>query len=198
MVSDIHALIQQFLQPQTVTALVTAEQTASADRYLKAGVVPFVREDPYRFYLMKPHAKIAGLGEPAFQLCKGTRMHHVPNVGWRDIRESGSRMPQMETLIQTALREGMEELGLKPDNIARLFDVGPYGFSSATTGKSKEMWLFAAEINDPDDFLAEREVAGGTAARQWLSAGEFDVVGRQDHRYILEDIESRLAAFYKE
>ena len=95
----------------------------------------------------------------------------------------------MESLAETALREGIEELGLRLKNIKQLLDVGPYRFSSATTGKSKEMWLFAAEMAS-GDFSAD--VAPTTAERVWLSLEEFDIAGREDHRYILRDIESKL------
>ena len=186
--------------------------------YTKAGVVPFLR-DPYRYYLMKPMAKNLELDAPEFQLCKGTRMMKIDDA-WVDIpssfpsppvgeagakrrergclNEGSSKIPPLpqgerevvlESLAATALREGIEELGLKLKNIKELFDLGPYGFSSATTGKSKEMWLFAAEMAQ-DDF--SDEVAETTADRTWLTMPEFNVAGREDHRYILRDIEKKL------
>lgn len=163
---DIHARIQQFLQQQTIHAI---GRGGYSEAFTKAGVVPFMR-GPYRYYLMKPVAKNLERGLPEFQICKGTRENQ-------------------ETPTQTALREGVEELGLKIQNIKQLFDVGLYGFSSATTGKSKEMWLFAAEMKS-EDF--SDEVESTTAERGWFSLQEFEVVGREDHRYILRDIENKL------
>lgn len=196
MMSDNHALISTFLQQQVIASLLIQEE--GTERFTKAGIVPFVRVTPRQYYVMKPGSKIPSLGEPSFQLCKGTRMHYMPGVGWRDIRESQEAMPQKERLIETALREGIEELGLKLENIVRLLDVGPYGFSSATTGKSKAMWLFAAEIKAQQDFLPAHAIATSTADRAWVTLDRFNIVGRDDHRYILKDIESKLAMYYKE
>lgn len=198
MVADIHAQIHSFLQQQTIKTLLLKDELPPTERFLKAGVVPFMRESPYRFYTMKPKSTISGLGEPPFQICKGTRMHLLPDVGWRDIKENKERAQQQETLLQTALREGIEELGLKLDNIRQLFDVGGYGFSSATTGRNKEMWLFAAEMKSESDFLPKAQIAPSTAECKWLSTQEFGVVGRDDHRYILKDIAAKLATYYKE
>lgn len=168
------------------------------DRYNKAGVVPFVcDEDGFRFYIMKPRSTAPELGIPPFQVCKGTRMHHVPGAGWCDMRE-GMNAADKETLIETGLREGIEELGLKLENIDALYDMGAFGFSSATTGKAKQMWLFAVSVKDEDDFLHEREVAITTEARQWMTAKEFAACGREDHRYILEEMEARLTKHFKE
>ena len=49
--SNIHALIQSFLQQQTVIPLGTGEGAGIT----KAGVVPFMRApDGFRFYVMQP------------------------------------------------------------------------------------------------------------------------------------------------
>lgn len=160
--------------------------------------MPFVRdEDGFRFYGMKPRSTAPELGIPPFQVCKGTRMHRVPGVGWCDMRQ-GMHAADMETLIETALREGIEELGLELENIAGIYDMGAFGFSSATTGKPKQMWLFAAEMMDENDFLHDREVALTTEDRRWFTAQEFAAHGREDHRYILKEMETRLMQHFKE
>ena len=195
---DIHAAVRRFLQEKTVISLVGDPEGFSPETYTKAGVVPFIRhEGGYRFYVMKPHFTIPELGAPAFQLCKGTRMQPVPGVGWQDIRGENAG-PDSETLEQTALREGVEELGLKLSNISALYDLGPYEFRSATTSKPKRMWLFAARIIDSGDMLPDSAVEESTDERQWLSASEFAVVGRADHRYILDDMEVRLGSYIRD
>jgi hypothetical protein len=181
---DIHARIQQFLQQQTIHP----SSEGAGDAIIKAGVVPFLRH-PYRYYLMKPVAKNAGLDAPKFQLCKGTRMHRLPDGTWQDMQD-GKDGEIKETLAETALREGIEELGLELEHIQQLFDMGPYDFSSASTGRAKKMWLFAAEMR-LEHFSAE--VAATTAERGWLGLDEFSVAGREDHRYILRDIERKLS-----
>jgi hypothetical protein len=194
MSDSIHALIQTFLQQHTAMSLHGKPQEGV---YTKAGVIPFLRQDDgFSYYVMRPQTKMPELGEPPFQLCKGTRMHHVETLGWRDVKEPIAPDAKLETLVATALREGVEELGLKLDNILQLFDVGPYGFSSATTGKSKTMWLFAAEVGNSANFLSASEIASSTADRSWMRVSEFDVVGREDHRYILTSIDAKLAAAF--
>ena len=219
---DVHARIQSFLQQKTVVRLAPSAEILPDDQYLKAGVVPFVRQKgAISFLLMKPVPKRPGLGAPAFQLCKGTRMEFVDGKGWMDIssplplREGlGGGVPSSsvirhpssistplpnppsqggrETLLATALREGIEELGLKLNAITAIIDVGPYVFSSARLGNEKHMWLFAAELRSMDDILPMDQVEKTTAERGWLTLDEFTVVGRDDHRYILQDIAAKL------
>ncbi len=190
--SDIHALIRDFLQQQSVLFSPSPFE-GEGDDYVKAGVIPFLTGKPLRFYVIKPKGMIPGLGSPPFQLCKGTRQYHVPGVGWRDIKDGiGATSKDKETLAETALRESIEELGLELRNIAKLYDMGGYGFTSATTGQGKKMWLFAAEMKAERDFLPDAAVAAATSERKWLEAAEFAVVGRDDHRYILADIEAKL------
>lgn len=195
MTENIHALIQHFLQLKTV-ALLADPPPLPEDRYIKAGIVPFLRDaEGFRFYLMRPKGKLPALGQPQFQFGKGTRQHRA-DIGWQDIKE-GKPIGEKETLAATALREGIEELGLKLANIGELYDIGGYRFSSATTGKPKDMWLFAAQMASPEDFAAAAQVADTTEERKWLSSAEFGIVGRPDQHYILRDIEARLIAHLK-
>ncbi len=194
MTDDIHALIRGFLQQRSVTSL-EGPPLLAPESFTKAGVLPFIREkNSFRFYFMKPAGKVPELGEPLFQLCKGTRMQLIKDVGWRDIKEFSTLTGEKETLLETALREGIEELGLVLPNIETLFDLGGFEFTSATTGKNKYMWLFAAEMKNPGDFST---TASSTAECKWLWPQEFEVGGREDHRYIVHDIESRLSQYYK-
>lgn len=219
---DIHALIHDFLQQQTVVSLVADTYGRQDAQFIKAGVVPFLRirggqqTDPalsashgagqkaapetyhYSYYVMKPVARHRGLAKPQFQLCKGTRMHYEPQSGWVDMRDGQTPNAKHESLAATALREGMEEVGLALENVAKLYDVGPYRFSSAKTGVERHMWLFAAEVKEGQRFAPTAALAATTDACNWLSLAEFTVVGRDDHLYILRDIEAKLKAHYKE
>jgi 8-oxo-dGTP pyrophosphatase MutT (NUDIX family) len=186
--SDVHARVHAFLQDVSVVPLFSGSPQG---RILKAGVVPFVRSGGYRFYLMKPVARHANLVAPSFQLCKGTRMHRSDGQ-WRDLHEDDTKTGEQESLAATALREGIEELGLKLENITSLFELGGYMFSSAKSGNKRQMWLFAAEMKNEADFLPDAQVASTTAARQWLTLAEFDKIGREDHRPILHDIAAKL------
>jgi ADP-ribose pyrophosphatase YjhB (NUDIX family) len=198
MASDIHALIRAFLQQQNVVSLVELSPLVP-DSYTKAGLVPFLNADGLSYYFMKPKSSMPERGEPPFQLCKGTRQHFQKGKGWRDIKESlvVRNILDKETLAETAIREGVEELGLELPNIVRLFDLGGFEFSSTTTGKKKYMWLFAAEIKDRECFMSAAQIADTTEARKWLPAEEFAVAGREDHRYIVEEMETRLRRYFK-
>lgn len=197
MVTDVHAKIHAFLQQCSMVKLHGHTPQMAISAYNKAGVVPFLRGRPWKFLLMKPVAKHAHLSPPAFQLCKGTRMQHLPS-GWRDIRDSETPTGGLEPLPVTALREGLEELGLVPSSITKLIDVGPYVFSSAISADAKHMWLYAAQVEDEAALLPHSEIASTTAAREWMSLETFARHGRADHRPILEDIATRLAAHYGE
>lgn len=123
-------------------------------------------------------------------------MYKSPASGkWKDMRAREKiENVEMEALAATALREGHEELGLLPGSIIQLYDTGPYRFSSAQSGKEKHMWMFAAEVTGRDIFLPASHVAATTADRGWFNAEAFHVVGREDHLYILDDIQAKLTA----
>ncbi len=194
-----HAAIEAFLQQQSITRLWEDVHSHTITHYNKAGVLPFVREGGFSYFFMKPVSTSPDLGEPPFQICKGTRQYQMPDGTWQDIRDGiGQHADMKETLAATALREGIEELGLKLDNIHQLMDMGAFNFSSATTGKTKYMWLFAAEIRQPDNFLSAAETTPSTQERKWLNCADFGVVGRKDHLYILKAIEASLQAHFKE
>jgi hypothetical protein len=194
MIADLHSLIGQFLSAHTVEPLAAIAPPVQVERYIKAGVVPFIATPAgYRYYMMKPAARRRELDLPPFQLGKGTRMYCPDGQGWRDMRDKGAET-HCETLLQTGLREGIEELGLRLTNICTLYDAGPYRFASASSGKPKHMWLYAAHVHSPDDFLPASQIESSTADRSWLSLNEFMANGRVDQQYILRDIEARIAA----
>lgn len=192
----LHAKIQDFLTRHPIIPLLSADSQAERDRFIKSGVVPFVRHDGYRFFMMKPVPRRPGLGAPMFQICKGTRMHYIEGRGWEDLRDDTASPGRKETLPATAIREGIEELGLKLESFRQMFDVGPYTFASAKTGMTRGMWLFALELHSMDDVLPMSDVAPTTAERCWLGLEQFMVVGRDDHRYILGDIAAKLRAYH--
>lgn len=143
---------------------------------------------------MKPVAKHTHLAPPALQLCKGTRMQHWPGKGWRDVRDGMKPQHPLEPLVVTALREGIEELGVELSGIRALQDLGPYAFSSSVSSDAKFMWLYAAEMHSESALLPDTHVAATTAQRAWLDLKSFEAQGRADHVPILRDIASRLAA----
>ena len=193
--SELYARIHTFLQQQSIMPLLRDVAPFPDQQYMKAGVVPFVREDGFEYMLMKPLTHDP-LNPPAFQICKGTRMYLHRGSGWRDMKAGDEGAEGKETLPVTALREGIEELGLPLEMITKTFDVGPYKFTSERTGKNKYMWLYALEMGSKEHFLPLSEIANTTADRAWLRFEQFDVVGREDHRCILQNIEEKLQQEY--
>ena len=190
--TELHARIQSYLQQQTVPPLHSV--TPQADHfYNKAGTVPYISGSQKRFLVMKPVAKHAHLPPPQYQLCKGTRMHKL-ETGWHDLADGQLPTGTPETLLATALREGVEELGLIPEAIKALYDVGPYAFASAKSQTPRYMWLFASELPLETALLPMLEVAGTTAERRWMTLEEFAQEGRDDHIAILSDIATKLEA----
>lgn len=153
----------------------------------KAGIVPFMRA-PMRYYVMTPIAAKPELGLPEFQLCKGTRMYHHEGT-WRDMKGAVPEGVELEALPATALREGMEELGLKLSNIAMLHALGEYRFTSATSRTEITLWMLAAEMKNANDFTTPH---ASTASCAWMTLAEFQKQGRPDHAHILGLIESAL------
>jgi len=194
-----HDMIQAYLQQRTVVSLIPrSSYLNSPDRFLKAALVPFIRRAGLDYYFMKPRAAREELGAPEFQICKGTRMHYINGIGWRDMKEELSPTDNAEpedfreTMLESALREGREELGIDFQNIVGIFDMGAHSFTSASTGKTKQMWVFAAEVIDANDFLPAQEIADTTAQREWFSADEFSKIGRADHKPVIADINAKL------
>ena len=190
--TELHARIQSYLQQQTVPTLHSV--TPQPDHfYNKAGTIPYICGTQKRFLVMKPVAKHAHLPPPQYQLCKGTRMHKL-ETGWHDLADGQQPSGIPETLLATALREGIEELGLIPEAIKVLYDVGPYAFASAKTQTPRYMWLFASELPNETELLPMPEVATTTAERRWMTLEEFSKAGREDHIDILCDIATKLEA----
>lgn len=181
---DERLAIRSLLATSPPTVLSAGE--AHAPAFIgKAGIVPFIPDattENWRFYVMRPIPKKPELGAPPLQLGKGTRMVQIGSK-WKDIRKD--QLPEdatdIEPLAETALREGIEELGLHLDNITRLWDLGPHSFRSASKGEVKWMWLFAARVHDPAHFLPDSAIAKSTAERRWISLGEARGMLRADH-----------------
>jgi 8-oxo-dGTP pyrophosphatase MutT (NUDIX family) len=204
--------IRQFLYAHPPIPLPPEDREAPEDRITKAALVPYMlhRSDDviplsFRFYVMRPEHRIIELGPPPLQICKGTRMKRKPVAEkvplWKDVRWRDMNLTQkdyvMESLAETALREGIEEVGLKLDNVLGLFDAGAAYFASAKTGLKKVMWLFAAEVKQEDDFGPPDPLRAKTAERRWCTLEEFASEGREDHLRIMQTLSARLQHYYR-
>jgi hypothetical protein len=164
----------------------------------KAGVLPlYIPETgPVRFYVMQPQSSYPDLGPPEFQIAKGTRRMRVSGK-WRDISSRDfpiTDLSRAEDLLMTAMREGKEEIGLRTENIRRLFWGKRFAFASATQGFERSMMLFVVEVHHPDHFDEPDAYSAKTAARRWLTLAECQELTRPDHRAIVEALVERLCA----
>lgn len=166
---------------------------------IKVGILPFVQEnmpsgESLKIMVMKPHAEKEILGSPKFQIAKGTRRINISGR-WCDMRADDLLYADEsfhEPLIETALREGREEIGLRPNNIKCLYDLGGFTFVSASKGTKKLMHLYAAEIIDTRNFGKFEET---TSETRWMTAAEFDEKGREDHATIVNAAVGRLSNY---
>lgn len=167
----------------------------SATTAAKAGVLPFVREGGQRIYLlMRPLARKPEAGPPPFQIAKGSRLAYLGGR-WLDSKEDSDillRSDATESILITALREGVEELGLNLAH-ARMVHLGrEFPFISASTGVTKQVWVNAVEMNGRDCLHGE-ELAD-TAEIRWMTPEEAGPLCRPDHWPIVKAIDTALEA----
>lgn len=181
-----HPEIQAFLTRRPVSS-------ETAPQITKAGIIPFSRSSSgaLHYLVMTPVAAKPELGLPEFQLCKGTRMY-LGVQGWCDMRGSVPEGAVLEPLAATALREGIEELGLMLEALQTLYPLGAFQFTSATSRKDLVMWMMAAELHDREAMLPLEAVAQTTASRRWMTLAEFQREGRPDHAHILSLAEEKI------
>lgn len=179
---------------------VTELGTTPDDTVIKAGVVPFVwnkRIKRYEYLVIKPRAdKQDVLGLPPFQICKGTRMFKDNTGSWEDMRGGMGIGMACESLIMTAFREGVEELGIDLDNIHNIIDLGVHEYTSATTGKQERVQLYGLALHTKEELKGKEHIEETIDSRQWMSLANFLTQGRRDYHRVLWAIESQLAKMH--
>jgi len=166
----------------------------------KAGVIPYyIQGGKLYYYLMKPIGANPELGDPGFQIGKGSREILIDGewVNYRPREHKSLASPRtLESLYVNALREGIEEIGLEMANIQAIQEWGVVEFKSERSGNIKTMWLFLAEIENPEHFGEPDEEHGNTESRGWFALGdETDADIRPDHKQVLQTIEPALIRF---
>ncbi len=134
----------------------------------KCGVLPYrVVNGRIEYYLFEPKGTKPELGPAGFQIAKGTRESHDG---------------EQESLIVTALREGIEEIGLPLDSIDKAGNWGEVEFTSASKGTKKSMWLYPLKMDEAVEFNEPDAIHAATVAREW-----FDIQNREESRKIRPD-----------
>jgi 8-oxo-dGTP pyrophosphatase MutT (NUDIX family) len=163
----------------------------------RAGVVPFCGS-PRGFLFMTPRHK-PGRTRPKDQIAKGGRL--VLHDGeWKDLRDRDAQALSgltLEPVIETAMREGREELGLLPDNVIGLYDLGPASFRSERKKRESWMHLFAAHVASRTDFEDVLKQKKPPVSRvRWLTLAEFRQEGREDHIPLIEALDAALSDLF--
>lgn len=122
----------------------------------RAGTIPYYLDDNnvLKMLFMIPSDQTYGGNQP--QIAKG-------------------KQDDGETLLETALRESEEELGLKKSNILNFFKVGLF------LGRTE---IYAIKIIDMQDFNSYNFE---TQSTMWLTEAEFMDIGRDLHKGIVEE-----------
>lgn len=127
----------------------------------RAGIIPYmITGDVIKYMFMKPSDST--YGGPDWQIAKG----HIE----KDDPDS----------MSAAVREGMEELGLRESNISSIQELGSF------LGRTN---IFLCEVKDMNDFGDYHFETGGVI---WLSAQQFHTMGRSLHRHIVDAAEKLL------
>jgi len=168
------------------------EGRMSEERVSRVAVLPYIAsgQSPWQwqFLVMKPTAVKSG-GTPKFQMAHGKRRVRVQGE-WRDLtlEDDVRAFPRkdLEPLFATALREGREEIGLLPENIISVVDMGNY---EADTEHVRTVYgpmrVFAVALKSKSNFCKPEEKTKSTA---WMVEQEFSMNGRLDHRPVVEDV----------
>ena len=124
----------------------------------RAGIIPFFRNKNKELIMMFMMPSDEKYGGKTFQIAKG-------------------RIDDGENPLQAAIREGGEELGLRPENIRWIKKCGVY------LGNHH---IFIAEVttDDPLSYDTPHFETGKTA---WLTEDEIVAVGRELHIPIIKD-----------
>lgn len=181
------ATVAQFV-PVPLKTIGWYEQAAQAG-INKAGVVPFIGKErgKMQFFLMKP-AESGSYNTPSkFQICKGTREVLQDGV-WEDYQPKKGQdylKENLEPMLVTALREGIEEIGLRMDNILKIYEWGRAEFRSEKTHQPKSLWLYLTEVRDKEAFDLPDTQHANTGERRWISLPRDKDLVREDHLKIL-------------
>lgn len=160
---------------------------------LKSGLLPIL-PGSLEIMLMKPVAKHRHLTPPGWQIAKGTRMMQVDS-DWKDMKKdfADAGYEQIESLACTALREGMEEVGITLKNIVSMHDLGAHVFHSASSGKQKHVAIFLCAVKNKNDFLDASEITASTAETAWFPLNALPSDTREDNIPILEFIRNTVS-----
>ena len=167
----------------------------------KAGALPYrvTQAGKIEYYLFKPSAMFDDDSDPGFQICKGTReIFNAETDEWENYHKRAQLdelgVGNLEPIKVTAIREAIEEVGLKPEAMIAAGEWGQAAFTSASTGALKTMWLFAIQLEENAEFDEPHATEANTIAREWfnLENEEQSTKIRQDHLQIIRQIDKVL------
>ncbi len=149
---------------------------------LKAGILPFhidTQSGEVKYLIAKPKPVRNPSDSVPFAIARGTRRVEAESGEMVDIRDAETiayaenNPDRVELPWQTALIEAEEELGLKEDNILRIYDIGVLQY------KNYGIHFFSCEVKSSDDLIEAKDSeaviwATATEIHQMAEAGVFN------------------------
>jgi hypothetical protein len=159
----------------------------------KAGFIPYcIYHGNPLVLLMKPKAEKAYLPPPLFQIAKGTRLVRI-NGKWQDLKrnmmEQKFAKDDLEDLQATALREAEEEIGLWPEILTNIKNLGIFEFVSSSHNLPKKMAIYTAKIDYDQKFAIPDSATAQTA---WINPKIQESEIREDHRMIINRVMEKI------
>lgn len=179
---------------------------SDSGRTRKAGAIVFFEDEAgaRHYAVMKPRASLDKQGAPrtppAFQIATGNR------CGWQMGADGKPQLFEikgqdiaadlaLEPYCIAAIREAIEELGLKLENVMDIYDLGTCQYVSESTGKPMFICMIAIKIASKDLFAAPCSIHAKTEAVNWvtvLDTSMDDAPVRRDHARLLTDFDRKL------
>lgn len=131
----------------------------SPEKVEKVGLLPFLKQDGVlKFLVAAPNPKNDKDALLPFAIARGTMQMDIDHKGERKTVDVGrwegeAVILSRETPEDAAVREGEEELGIRKQDIAQLYDCGVLRFTSATKG-AYGIHFFLAEMQETLQLVA--------------------------------------------
>lgn len=137
-------------------------------RMNKAGLIPYYfDEDAQAFKYLMMVSSNAKFGGSKPMISKG---------GQDPVNEHG----EQETIVDCAIREAVEELGLVEENLFEKF------YLMSKSYDTYDLYVFAGEVKDPLNFT---KPCYETSHTIWMTSAEFAAKGRKDHQEFIFNLD---------
>lgn len=164
--------------------IVTISATESSEA-VRGGILPFreTKNGNVEFLLVRPHPLDGHPdGLPKFQLARGDRL-----------KKPAEGDDLLEAPLETALRNGVEEAGLRIGSIQQLLDMGIYD-TFGREGTYSPVHMYAARVNDSIRLASPKRPFDV----KWLKLAGNEEHIRPNHLPIMRDMEDEIRWFLQQ